>query len=272
MFTIEDSFATGYAVGADRSNGDNSGFGSGFGGWIWILLIFAIFGGWGGRGGLFGGNGGGDWQRSSVQDNYILASDFANIERKIDGVNNGLCDGFYAMNTGMLNGFGAVNTNILNATNGINVGMMQQGYETRNAINGVGQQLANCCCEVREGISGVNYNAAMNMNALQKQMSDCCCENRAAIAQVRYDISQNTRDIVDASNANTRAILDYLCQKEINTLTRENDALRLKASQEAQNTYLVNALRPCPTPAYVVQNPFCCNQQTTPTCGCGYAA
>ena len=254
---MDDSFASGYAVGADRAN-NNDGFGFGNGGaWIWVILIFAIFGfGRNGFGGLGGGNGGMDWQRSSVQDSYVLASDFANIERKIDGVNNGLCDGFYAMNTGMLNGF-----------NGLNTGMMTQGYETRNAINGVGQQIANCCCEIREGISGVNYNAAMNMNALQKQIGDSCCENRAAIAQVRYDMSQNTRDIVDASNANTRAILDYLCQDKIQTLQNENQALRLKASQEAQNNYLVNALRPSPTPAYVVANPYCCNTQ--PTCGCG---
>lgn len=265
MIIIEDSFATGYAVGADRS-GSNDSFGFGNGGWMWIFLIFVLFG-FGGRG--FGGFGGGqDWQRSSVQDNYVLASDFANVERKIDGVNNGLCDGFYAMNTGMLNGFNGINAGMLNGFNGVSTGMMQQGYETRNAINGIGQQLANCCCEVREGIAGVNYNAAMNMNGLQKQISDCCCENRAAIAQVRYDMSQNTRDIVEASNANTRAILDYMCQKEINTLTRENDSLRLKASQAEQNSALIAALRPAPIPSYTVSNPYCCTPQ--PTCGCGY--
>lgn len=247
---MEDSFASGYAVGADRAN--NDGFGMGNGGWIWVILIAFLF--FGGRG--FGGFGGGnDWQRSSVQDSYVLASDFANIERKIDGVNNGLCDGFYAMNTGMLNGFGGVNQNI-----------MTNGYETRNAINGIGSQLASCCCDVREGISGVNYNLAMQTNTLQHQISDCCCENKQQIAQVRYDMANNTRDIVDNANANTRAILDYLCQKEINTLTRENDALRLKASQAEQSNAIISAIRPCPTPAYVVANPYCCNQTTT--CGC----
>ncbi len=247
---MEDSFASGYAVGADRAN--NDGFGMGNGGWIWVILIaFLLFGGRG----FGGGMGGGDWQRSSVQDNYVLASDFANIERKIDGVNNGLCDGFYAMNTGMLNGF-----------NGINQTVMTNGYETRNAINGIGSQLASCCCDIREGISGINYNMAMQTNTLQHQLSDCCCENKQQIAQVRYDMANNTRDIVDNANANTRAILDYLCQKEINTLTRENDALRLKASQAEQNNAIISAIRPCPTPAYVVANPYCCNQ--TPTCGC----
>ena len=145
------------------------------------------------------------------------------------------------------------------------------------------RQLQNCCCETREAISGVNYNMAMQQNALQKQIGDCCCENRAAIAQVRYDMSQNTRDIIDSQNANTRAILDAMCQDKIETLTRENEALRLKASQEAQNNALIAALKqPCPIPAYMVANPNCCYTPTVQlasngSCGCnannfGFAA
>lgn len=227
-------FSTGYLVGSDRNN-DGFGFG---GGWIWIILILAIFGGFGGRGGMFGG---GDWQRSTVQDNYVLASDFAQLDRKMDSLGNGIASLGYDQ-LGQING---VNANVAN----------------------LGYQLQNCCCETREAISGVNYNMAMQQNALQKQIGDCCCENRAAIAQVRYDMATNTRDIVDASNANTRAILDYLCNEKIETLRSENEALRLKASQEAQNNALIQALRPCPTPAYVVANPYCCNQNTG--CGCG---
>ena len=65
--------------------------------WIWIIVLFLF--GWG-RNGFSNGSG--------VTDGYVLASDFSNIERKIDGVNSGVCDGFYAMNTGMLNGFAGV--------------------------------------------------------------------------------------------------------------------------------------------------------------------
>lgn len=108
------------SIGNDMSPADiractegNSGYGGGMGwggdwsAWIIIFLIFGFFG-WGGNGwggGFGGGNGG-------VMDGYILTSDFANIERKIDAVNNGICDGFYAMNTGMLNGFAGVNQNL----------------------------------------------------------------------------------------------------------------------------------------------------------------
>ena len=59
-------------------------------------------------------------------------------------------------------------------------------------------------------------------------------------------------------------IIDYLTNQQNQQLRDENQALRLAASQAAQNSYLVNTLRPSPSPAYVVQNPYCCN---TP-CGC----
>ena len=99
------------ATGNDRNNNDC--FGGNGAWWIIILFWFCFAGGWGnGRGGLFGGEGS---TASRITDGYILTSDFANIERKIDSVNNGLCDGFYAMNTGMLNGFNTLGNNIQNA-------------------------------------------------------------------------------------------------------------------------------------------------------------
>lgn len=114
------------------------------------------------------------------------------------------------------------------------------------------------------------------LNAMQMQSQECCCENRAAIAQVRYDMAaqacdtrntvQNaTRDIIDNANSNSRAILDFLVNSKMQDLQSENQNLKLSASQAAQNNYLISQLRPCPTPAYVVQNPYCCNQYA----GCG---
>lgn len=208
----------------------NGGFG-GFGGdgW-WIILFFIVLFGWGGNG--WGGNNGG------VMDGYVLTSDFANIERKLDNVNNGLCDGFYAMNTGMLNGFSGVTQAV---TNGF--------YSS---------ELSRC-----------NQQAALmqQLNAMQMQAQECCCENRAAIAQVRYDMStqacdtrntvQNaTRDIIDNANSNSKAILDFLVNSKMQDLQTENQNLKLAASQAAQNNYLVSQLRPCPTPAYITCNPW----------------
>lgn len=115
------------------------------------------------------------------------------------------------------------------------------------------------------------------------QSANCCCENRAAIAQVRYDMAtqacdtrntvQNaTRDIIDANNQNSRAILDFLTQSKLSDLQTENQNLKLAASQAAQNNYLISQLRPCPSPAYITCNPWAgsgyggcgCNQG----CGC----
>ena len=223
-------------------NGNNDGFGDGMGAWWIIVFIIFAFMGFGRNGfGGFGGNG------SGATDNYVLASDFATIQRQLsDGfsnlpaqsryIQNGLCDGFYAMNTSLLNGFAGVNNAI-----------MTNGYETRNAIQGVSSQLANCCCDIREGIQGVNYNLATNTCALQNTMN------------------MNTRDIVDTVNANYRALHDEIVANriedknaQIQAQQNEINALRLSASQAKQNAYLINELKPCPNPAYIVPNPNCC--------------
>ena len=216
-----------------------------------IFLIFAL-GGWGNNNG-FGGNRG----NSSVADNYVLASDFATIQRQLsDGfgdltaqsryIQNGLCDGFYAMNTSLLNGFAGVNNSI-----------MTNGYETRNAIQGVSSQLANCCCSLEKGQMETNYLNAQNTCALQNTMN------------------MNTRDIVDTVNANYRALHDEIVANriedknaQIQAQQNEINALRLAASQERQNNYLIEKLDPnkCPIPAYVVQPP---QQVTFPTNCCG---
>lgn len=236
------------------TNNGNNGFGNGdWSAWIIIFLIFAL-GGWGNNNG-FGGNRG----NGSIADNYVLASDFATIQRQLsDGFNdltaqsryiqNGICDGFYAMNTSLLNGFAGVNNSI-----------MTNGYETRNAINNVSSQLAECCCKTQSAIQGVNYNLATNTCALQNTMN------------------MNTRDIVDTVNANYRALHDEIVANriedknaQITAQQNEINALRLSASQSAQNAYLLSELKPCPSPSYIVPNPNCCyNYQVTSGCGCG---
>ena len=235
----------------NSSNGGGFGWG-GEGSWFILILFLFAFLGWGNGG--WGNNG-----NSGAADNYVLASDFATLQRQIDSAastlerkgditQQGICDGFYAMNTTLLNGFAGVNQN------------MNSGFQ--NA------ELSRC-----------NQQAALmqQLNAMQMQNQECCCENRAAIAQVRYDMAtqacdtrntvQNaTRDIIDANNQNSRAILDFLTQSKLSDLQAENQGLKLAASQAAQNSYLVSQLRPSPIPAYTVQNPYCCNQYAA--CGC----
>lgn len=227
---------------APAGNGNGFGWGGDGAWWIVLFLIFAAFGGWG-NGFGFGGGGNG------VMDGYVLTSDFANIERKLDAVNNGICDGFYAMNTGMLNGFAGVTQAV---TSGFSAA-----------------ELARC-----------NQQAALmqQLTAMQMQNQECCCENRAAIAQVRYDMATQacdtrntvntaTRDIIDNQNQNSRAILDFLTQSKMRDLESANQELRLQASQAAQNNYLISQLRPTPIPAYASCNPWASGSYTG-CCGC----
>ena len=97
----------------------------------------------------------------------------------------------------------------------------------------------------------------------------CCCETQRLIERGFCDTNNSihnaARDIIDNSNANSRAILDFLVKDKIDTLTAENQSLKLKASQVAQNQYLINELRPCPIPAYITCNPYAASY----ACGCG---
>ena len=208
----------------DNTNG--GAWGGDWSAWIIIFLIFAMFGGFG-RG--WGNNGGG------VQDNYVLTSDFAQVERKLDSITNGLCDGFYTQ-AQLING---TNTNLM------------QGF------NQLGTQIAGCCCDIREGIAGVNYNMAMNTNALSREVERGFCDTNYNMANQHCQTMQAIDKVGDR-------IVDYLNADKLATLRDENQALRLAASQAAQNTYLVNQLRPAPIPAFNVPAPW--NYGTS--CGC----
>lgn len=192
------------------------------------------------------------------------------IVGKLDGISQGICDSTFALNNTIVNGFNSVGNAVCNLGyeqaqlhNATQMAMMQG----QNALQA---QLASCCCDTQRAIDGVNYNMATNTCALQNTMNN------------------NTRDIIDNANANSRAILDYLCQDKISTLQSENQALRLAASQSAQNATLMAAMdankadilrrtgAECPTPAYVVQPPTpvnfptnCCGQFAGWNNGCG---
>nr|DAM88829.1 MAG TPA: hypothetical protein [Bacteriophage sp.]DAO09613.1 MAG TPA: hypothetical protein [Caudoviricetes sp.]DAQ42592.1 MAG TPA: hypothetical protein [Caudoviricetes sp.] len=242
MFNSSPSLADIAAVtGGNRNDGA-----WGDGGWWVLIILFALFGGWGGYG--FGGNGGGGYTATAAtQADIQRGFDNSAVISKLDGITNGLCDGFYAVNNGMLTGFNTIQQ----AINADTVAGMQNA-------NAIQSQLANCCCETREAIQGVNFNMAQNTCALQNTMNN------------------NTRDIIDSQNAGTRAILDYLCQDKIATLQAENNDLRLAASQDRQNAllttamtaqtnHIINAVNPSPIPAYQVPNP---NTYIPYGCGC----
>lgn len=222
----------------DGNGNGNNGWGDGS--WLWfIIVIFAIFGGWG-NGFGWGGNNGRDGYPCATQADVRAAVDQQTLISKLDQQTYGLATSTYDLNNTLMNGF-----------HGVDNAICTLGYQNQQGFNEVAHQISDCCCATREAIQGVNYNLATQTNAIQNAMCN------------------NTRDIIDNQNANSRAVLDFLVNDKLATLQAENQNLKLKASQAEQNTYLVNALRPCPIPAYNVPNPFCCyGYQQTNTCGC----
>lgn len=249
-------------IAAVTGNRNNGGFGFGGDGCWWLIVLFLfVFCGWGNNG--WGGNG------SGAADNYVLASDFAtlqrqidsataSLERKSDATQQGLCDGFYAMNTTLLNGFAGVNQNMNNGFQTAELSRCNQQAALMQQLNAMQMQEADCCCKTQAAIQGVNYNLATQ-----------ACDTRNTI-------QTGIRDVIENQNANARAVLDALTAQRIEAkdekIAEQNQqifGLQLAASQSAQNNYLVNTLRPCPVPSYITCNPW--GGQTYGGCnsGCG---
>lgn len=201
--------------------------------------------------GMFGG----DWSAWIIL--FLLFGLFGNGYGGFGGFGGG-GSGFqgYATRADVNEGF---------ALNGLQTGItaIQQGIcDSTYALTGA---IKDCCCTTQRAIDGVNFNMVNGFNT------------------VNQTVNTATRDILENNNANTRAILDFLTNDKIATLTAENQSLKFQASQTAQNAFITanqeaqtaTLLRrlgaDCPTPAYVVQPP-------TPVhfpysgCGCGNGA
>ena len=221
---------------AAATRGTEDGFFGGANGW-WIILLF-MFCGWGN-----GGWGGYRTGTENVRDAVAYGFDINNLENGVRGLEHGICDGFYDMNTSLLTGFGNVA-----------MGNMQNTNAIMGRLSDMAAQSAACCCEtqrlIERGLCEVNYNILTQANA------------------TNTNIASAARDIIESNNNGVRSILDFLTQDKITTLQAENQALRLTASQQAQNAFLIDQLgTKAPIPAYVVANP--CASGYYAGCGCG---
>ena len=219
-----------------RGSGDGM-FGDGNGAW-WIILLFLFGWGWGGNGGFGGGN-------ENVRDAVAYGFDINNLQNGVRGLEHGICDGFYDMNTSLLTGFG-----------NIAMGNMQNTTAITSQLSNMAATQAQCCCEtqrlIERGLCEVNYNILTQANA------------------TNTNIASAARDIIENNNNGVRSILDFLTQDKISTLQAENQALRLTASQQAQNAFLIDQLgTKAPIPAYVVANPYSAYGYYTTGCNCG---
>ena len=241
-------------IAAVTDGNRNSGWGMD-GGWWAIIILFALFG-WGRNGFGFGGNAGGCG-----------------------------CDGACATVGDVQRGFN--NQGVTNKLNGLENGLCSLGYDQLAQMNTINQNISTTGFGIQQAITNMGIANMQDTNALSRQLADCCCENRAAIAQVRYDMSANacavtntiqsvSRDITDNQNANYRALHDEIVairmedkNAQIAALQSQVQALNLAQSQANQNQYLINTLRPCPTPAYITCNPWA-GQAAYGSCGTAY--
>ncbi len=245
--------------------GYGSGYGSGFGGfggdgwWIILILLFAMGGNWGN--GFGGNNGTSDLallaamnNRGGTVEGYTQSNDFSNLERENDIIRQDICTNFANVNQTLANGFQGIQTSFANAElsrSNTQAALMQQMYNMSMADlqRGCDTQTA-----INTGFANTNYNLAQQG-----------CDTRNTI-------QNTTRDVIDAQNAGTRAILDALTaqrieQKDarITELETRNNMLALQASQQNQNAYLLQALRPYPIPAWPVVPPLTSSSTTTDT-------
>lgn len=236
--------------------GGNCGNGGMFGNdWAWIVL-FILFGGWG-RG--FGGQGYGGGQCGApcaTQADVRAAVDQQTLISKIDQQTYGIADTFTALNNSLNSNF-----------RGVDNAICTLGYQTQNGFNQLGAQLAQCCCDTRAAIQANTTQGVMDTNAIQSQIAMCCCDLEKANMQNRFDAQTNTCNTLQAIDKLGDRIIGWMSTEKTQALRDENQALRLAASQAAQNNYLIGQLRPAPIPAYQVANPYCC--QNVQNYGCG---
>lgn len=256
MALSEESNGIGATMLVSPTGGYNNGGGfGGFGGdgW-WLILLFLLCGGWGNNGGGFGGGANSlyPWlnQTDTINGGFrdqLLNSNISAINSGINGVNAAICNGFAQAEI---------------AANSRQMADMNQNFALQSALQ-------NCCCENRSSIADLKYTVGQEG-----------CADRAAL-------SNSTRDIIESQTRSTQAILDKLCQQEIDALKTQNLSLQnqlnmatLRESQTAQNALisqgfsnevdaLYNRLNSCPvptTPVYGRTPIFTCNNNG---CGCG---
>jgi len=275
----------------DRNNGYAYpvfpyGYGSGFGGngfagdggWIWLILILALFGGWGNNGnGAFGGfNNDYAWLsngQKEIMQNTNQGFDTLHLSNQIEGTR----DGIYGLSNQICNSTADVTSAITNGFYGAEISANNRAVNQMQDNWALSRQLADCCCENRLGIANLNSTI----------LSENCAD--------RYEAQKNTQSIITNATANTQAILDKLCQLEldgvkaqldakndkISDLQRENLMKDLQASQIQQTAdlrfsnaeavdSLYTRLSNCPvpsTPVYGRTPIFTCNSNSG--CGCG---
>lgn len=252
MFNNNNGYSLSDIAAATGNN--NNGFGgfNGDGGLLLLLFILILMGGCGNGNGWGNGNGNRD---TVVTTDLQRGFDQSAIIGGLNGITAALNTGFSGAEISRCN----AQANILQTLNNNQANLSTQ-------LNTIAMNQQNCCCENRAGLADLKYTVATE-----------ACADRTAVTDA-------LRDVIASNTANTQAILDKLCQQEIESLKAQNQQLQMQsylsslaASQNAQTgqilndnaaqtTALLRALNPAPIPAYVVANPYGCNCNSG--CGC----
>ena len=277
--------------------------GIGFGGdWAWILLLLVLGGGWGGFGGFgMGGAGammgmgmmGMDYLYPWLNNSEHISDGFrdAQLSNQVGNIQNAVTSGFGDVQNALCAGFGNVQNSLCGGFAGVNASI-------NGAQNAIAQQLyTNQISDLERSFAAQTANTAA-INGVNMNLQNCCCENRAATADVKYTLAQegcatrtadaqNTNALLNAFNSGIQSIKDQLCSDKIESkndiiaqLRSELMFARGQASQDVQTAAIQLGQRnlaneveqyvaPRAIPAYVVQNPNCCNAVSGCGCGCG---
>ena len=248
-------------IAALLGNRDNDGFGDN--GALWLIIILVLFGGWGGRGWGNQGNGAGNVGGNELYP-WLNQTDVVNAGFRDQMMSNGI----NGIQQSVTNGFSNVQQSLCSGFAGVAQGFSQTQMSMLQGFNGIQAQQAQCCCDNQ--LAMANQTAAL--------LAEHCADRQA--------LNDGVRDIIQSQTAGTQRILDQMCQdkideknEEIANLRQQVNMMNLAASQNAQTAQLLadnfaqtNALEqylaPVPRPAYIVQNPNCCQQNF----GCGCAA
>lgn len=274
-----------------------AGYGGGFGGfgndgWWVILLLLAMNGGWGfggmggyGAMGMMGGFGGMyefPWLlngQNGINANTNAGFDHAATQNSLNNLSTAVTSGFGNVQNSLCSGFAGVNATVNNAQNAI----AQQLYAGQ--LSDLERSFA-----AQTAVTG-------GLNNISSQLAQCCCDNRAATADVKYTLATEACNTRAANTANTQAILDKLCQLELDNakaqIEAKNDTIaqlrsevlyakgqasqdvqtaRILAGQNAEIDALYSRLSNCPvpsTPVYGRTPIFTCPQNVNAGCGCG---
>lgn len=306
MALTDESNGTGMVmpVAPMMGGGYGNGFGGGFGGdWGWIILLLLCgwgngFGGFGGMGGFAGGLGidfpwllnGQNGINNNVNDGFRDAQLHDSVTSVRDGVSNlatQLCGCCGDMQMSMANGFAGVQQSLCNGFAGTTAAVTgAQNAITSQMYNNEIASLNRSFAEQTANMQGFNSVNAGLADAKYVEATEACATRTAS--------AQNTRDIIDAQTRGTQAILDKLCQLELDGVKgqlaaaqRENLGLQnavnmatMRESQSAQTAQILagqaaeidgvyNRLKNCPVPSMPVygnQPIFTCGGSG---CGCG---